>query len=99
MLVLLLSGRELVEIRRLLNDPHCTIIRALLARAILYVLVIFTDGVTLELVDSTCDRLDLNRVLHALVHDHFVACALRCRRVRVSVHAHELLISFCSPLA
>jgi len=54
----------------------------------------------LELVDPSSDRFDLDWVFDALiVHDHFVAGTLGCRRVRVTVHAHELFVSVGGPLA
>ena len=91
---LLAACRELVEVGRLLDHAH----HALLVARVLTALVVLTDGVALELIDTAGDGLDLHRVLNPLVHDHLVPGALRGRRVRVTVHAHELVIPVGCPL-
>ena len=59
---------------------------------------VFTDGVTLELVDASSDRLDLRRQFYSLCHRHFVTVTLWCRRIAVPVHAHQSFITFRCPL-
>ena len=88
-LSLLAAGREFIKVGGLLHHAAVSSF-VLVARCH----VVFTDWISLHLVDG----LNLHWQFDTLVNANLVGVSLGSGRVGVSIHAHELLSSVCSPL-
>ncbi len=86
---MLAAGREFVKVGGLLHHAAVSSF-VLIARSH----VVLTDRISLHLVDG----LNLHWQFDALIDANFVGISLRSGRIGVSIHAHELIPSVCSPL-